>query len=178
MRTGLSLLLAALLAAHLLATSAFTPHGPLSVDECTYQLMARAAAGGTLSAWNGYEEFASPELAFVTLVPHGGALYPVPPALYAGLAWPFYRAQGFAHVMAHLTRAVRREYAGELAERATVIELLDQVETSFSEAALLKPVVVLDGSADGLFANHRRNLDAYLVNARQLLFSVIEELEK
>jgi hypothetical protein len=37
---------------------------------------------------------------------------------------------------------------------------------------------VLDGSADGLFANHRRNLDAYVVDARQLMYSVREELEK
>jgi len=90
----------------------------------------------------------------------------------------FYRAQGFAHVMAHLTRAVIREYRAELEQRQTVIDLLAQIETSLSQAALLKPFWVLDGSADGLFANHRRNLDAYLVNARQLMYSVREELEK
>lgn len=90
------LLLAALLVAHLWASSALTPRGPLSVDECTYQLMARGAVAGTLSAWNGYEEFPSVELAFVTLKRRAGALYPIPPSLYAGLAWPFYRALGFA----------------------------------------------------------------------------------
>jgi len=90
----------------------------------------------------------------------------------------FYRAQGFAHVMAHLTGAVIREYQEELAERQTVLDLLTQVETSLSQAAVLKPLIVLDGSPSGLFANHRRNLDIYIVNARQLLYSVREELEK
>lgn len=90
----------------------------------------------------------------------------------------FYHAQGFAHVMVHLTRAVRREYASELKERKTVLDLLAQVETSLQQAAVLKPLIVLDGAPDGLFANHRRNLDAFIVDARQLLYSIREELEK
>ncbi|MEN8183159.1 MAG: DUF2333 family protein [Myxococcota bacterium] len=90
----------------------------------------------------------------------------------------FYRAQGFAHVMVHLTVAVRLEYADELQQRATVLELMDQIQHSLGTAATLKPLMVLDGQADGLFANHRRNLDAYIVDARQLLYSVREELEK
>jgi hypothetical protein len=90
----------------------------------------------------------------------------------------FYRAQGFAHVMVHLTRAVRREFEAELHERQTVLELMDQIEASLAQAAVLKPLVVLDGAADGLFANHRRNLDAFIVDARQLMYSVREELEK
>jgi hypothetical protein len=90
----------------------------------------------------------------------------------------FYRAQGFAHVMHYLTRAIQREYAAELRDRQTVVELLDQVEVSLGQAATIKPLMVLDGSLDGLFANHRRNLDAFIVDARQLLYSVREELEK
>jgi hypothetical protein len=90
----------------------------------------------------------------------------------------FYHSQGFAHVMYHLTRAVRREYAEELAQRSTVLDLLGQIEDSLGMAATMKPLVVLEGAPDGLFANHRRNLDAFLVNARQLLYSVREELEK
>jgi len=90
----------------------------------------------------------------------------------------FYRAQGQAHVMHHLTRAIRREYEAELQSRSTVLELLDQVEASLERAASLKPLMVLDGSADGLFANHRRNLDVFIVDARQLMYSIREELEK
>jgi hypothetical protein len=42
----------------------------------------------------------------------------------------------------------------------------------------MKPLVVLDGSPSGIFANHRRNLVAYIVDARQLMYSIREELEK
>jgi hypothetical protein len=90
----------------------------------------------------------------------------------------FYHSQGFAHVMYLLTQAVRREYATELQERGTVLELLDQIEASLEKAATMKPVMVLDGTPDGLFANHRSNLVAAIVDARQLLYSVREELEK
>jgi hypothetical protein len=90
----------------------------------------------------------------------------------------FYHAQGFAHVMYYLTQALRLEYASELRERATVLELLDQVEDSLGKAAVLKPLVILDGSPAGLLANHRRNLDVQIVDARQLMYSIREELEK
>jgi hypothetical protein len=52
------------------------------------------------------------------------------------------------------------------------------VQDSLGKAAALKPLVVLDGSPSGLFANHRRNLDIYIVDARQLIYSIREELEK
>jgi hypothetical protein len=90
----------------------------------------------------------------------------------------FYHAQGLAHVMVHLTAALQREYEAELRERGTVLDLLARVRHSLERAAILKPVMVLDGSSDGLFANHRRNLDAYIVDARQLMYSIREELEK
>ena len=90
----------------------------------------------------------------------------------------FYRAQGLAHVMYHLTRAVKREYARELAGRGTVLELMDRIADSLRRAARMKPLVVLDGDPSGLLANHRRNLDAYVVDARQLMYSIREELEK
>jgi hypothetical protein len=90
----------------------------------------------------------------------------------------FYRAQGIAYALHHLTVAIHREYAPALAGRDTVNEVLTHVARSFAEAAAIKPVVVLDGRASGIFANHRRNLDAYLIDARQLLYTVREELEK
>ena len=90
----------------------------------------------------------------------------------------FYHAQGVAHVIYHLTRAVRREYAQALAGRTAVDALLKDVAHALGRAATLKPLVVLNGRTDGLFANHRRNLDGYIVEARQKLYSVREELEK
>jgi hypothetical protein len=90
----------------------------------------------------------------------------------------YYHAQGFAHVMHHLTLAVKREYAADLAGRTAVLEFFDRVADSLGRAALAKPLVVLDGGPAGLLANHRRNLDAYIVDARQLMYSIREELEK
>jgi hypothetical protein len=90
----------------------------------------------------------------------------------------FYHAQGVAHVIHHLTQAVRREYVQALAGRRAVDDLLAEVADALGQAAVLKPLVVLNGRTDGLFANHRRNLDGYIVEARQKLYSVREELEK
>jgi hypothetical protein len=90
----------------------------------------------------------------------------------------FYHAQGFAHVLYHVLRAVEREYRAELAARPSVATMMAEVATALGEAAVLKPLVVLDGSPGGLFANHRRNLDAYIVEARQKMYSIREELEK
>ena len=42
----------------------------------------------------------------------------------------------------------------------------------------MAPLIVLDDSPDGIFANHRRNLDGYIVDARQKLYSIRAELEK
>jgi hypothetical protein len=42
----------------------------------------------------------------------------------------------------------------------------------------LKPLIVLDGGPDGIFANHRRNLDVYVADARQKMYTIREELEK
>jgi hypothetical protein len=80
--------------------------------------------------------------------------------------------------MHHLARAVRREYSVDLAGRIAVHELLDHIVDSLGRAAVMKPVAVLDGDPEGIFANHRRNLDAYIVDARQLMYSIREELEK
>ncbi len=90
----------------------------------------------------------------------------------------FYHAQGYAHVIAHCMRALELEYAQSLAERPVLATLFDEVEQALRAAATLKPLVVLDGSPAGIFANHRRNLDAYIAEARQKMYSIREELEK
>ena len=90
----------------------------------------------------------------------------------------FYHAQGFAHVMFHLVRAVGREYQHEFETKPVVRTLFDEVTAALGQAAVMKPLIVLDGTPDGLFANHRRNLDAYISEARQKMYSIREELEK
>jgi hypothetical protein len=90
----------------------------------------------------------------------------------------FYHAQGNAHVMYHLTKALRREFARELVQRPTVKELFDGVAEALGNAAALKPIVILDGGSASVVANHRRNLEAYISEARQKMYSIREELEK
>jgi len=90
----------------------------------------------------------------------------------------FYEAQGMAHAIHHLTRAIRREYAEAWRDRTALLRLVDEVDVALGTAATMKPLVVLDGSPTGLFANHRRNLDGYVVEARQKMYSIREELEK
>jgi hypothetical protein len=90
----------------------------------------------------------------------------------------FYHAQGVTHVMHHLMRAVAREYHDELDKRPILKTLFDEVTSALGAAAVLKPLVVLNGGPEGLFANHRRNLDAYVTEARQKMYSIREELEK
>jgi hypothetical protein len=90
----------------------------------------------------------------------------------------YYHALGVAHAMHHLMLAVQREYQVDLVDRPTLAQLMTEVADTLGTAAAMKPIVVLDGSATGLTANHRRNLDTYIVDARQKMYSIREELEK
>jgi len=90
----------------------------------------------------------------------------------------FYDAQGFAHVMHQLIVAVHIEYRETIAGRQVLNTLFTEVAGALEQAAAMKPLVVVNGSPSGLFANHRRNLAAFLSEARQKMYSVREELEK
>jgi hypothetical protein len=90
----------------------------------------------------------------------------------------FYHAQGVAHVLHHLTLALKREYAIDLTGRPTLSTLMDEVAEALDQAASIKPLIVLNGGSAGLFANHRRNLDGFIVEARQKIYTIREELEK
>lgn len=90
----------------------------------------------------------------------------------------FYQAQGVAHVMVHLMRALQAELREELAARPILGTLFDEVIGALEQAAVLKPLVILDGDPASIFANHRRNLDAFVAEARQKMYSIREELEK
>ena len=72
------------------------PAGHLSVDEGVYHLMAREfARSGSLSIWNGYGEYPSPELVLQVVRVHEGQLAPQYPYLYAVIAAPFYHLAGY-----------------------------------------------------------------------------------
>ncbi len=90
----------------------------------------------------------------------------------------FYHAQGVAHAMYYVLRAVHAEYQGSFQNRPVLDTLIEECAAALYQAATLKPLFVLDGGPASLFANHRRNLDAYVNEARQKMYSIREELEK
>jgi len=97
--------------------------------------------------------------------------------------WPrtdmyFYHAQGIAHVQHALLLALKREYHQLLTVKPVMLTLFDETAAALEKAAVMNPFVILNGSPSGLLANHRRNLDAYIIEARQKMYSVREELEK
>ena len=90
----------------------------------------------------------------------------------------FYHSQGYAHVMYHMMIALEREYAGQIKDDPVLKTLFDDSIDALGKAAVMKPLIVMNGSPDGLFANHRRNLDAYISEARQKMYSIREELQR
>ncbi len=90
----------------------------------------------------------------------------------------FYHAQGYAAVIYYMMQAVKREYHQSLTTKPVLAQLFDEAIDPLGKAATMKPFIVLNGSPDGIFANHRRNLDAYIAEARQKLYSIREELER
>ena len=90
----------------------------------------------------------------------------------------FYHAQGYAHVMSALLQALKREYHQLLSVKPVMQDLFDEASAALRDAALMSPLVILNGRPSGIFANHRRNLDTYISEARQKMYSIREELEK
>ena len=90
----------------------------------------------------------------------------------------FYHATGVCHVIAHMIPAIQIEYGREFKQRPILLELLSETESSLRKCGLMKPVVVLDGGDVSLLANQRRNLDAYVTESRQKLYSIREEIDK
>jgi hypothetical protein len=88
----------------------------------------------------------------------------------------FYEAQGNTVVMYWMMKALAREYVDGLPP--SVMKLFQEVEAALETAAMLKPVIVLDGSPEGITANSRGNLDSFVSEARDKMLSIIEELKK
>jgi hypothetical protein len=90
----------------------------------------------------------------------------------------FYHAQGYTQAMYILMRALTFEYQRILDERSVMRDLFQEATAALGKAARMNPLLILSGRSSGLFANHRRNLDAYITEARQKVYSIREELEK
>jgi hypothetical protein len=80
--------------------------------------------------------------------------------------------------MYHMMQAIEREYSGQFKDDPVLKTLLDDAIDALGKAAMMKPLIVLNDSPAGIFANHRRNLDGYVTEARQKMLSLREELER
>ncbi len=109
---------------------------------------------------------------YMSRKPDGSPIYPWNDDDY------FYHAQGYAHVMYYMMIAVRREYSQMQKTKPVLAQLLDETIDPLGKAATMKPLIVLNGSPDGIFANSRRNLDSYISEARQKMYSIREELQQ
>lgn len=90
----------------------------------------------------------------------------------------FYHATGVCHAIAHTIPAVEIEYGREFQQRPILAELIADTQASLSRCGAMKPIIVLNGGDTSLLANQRRNLDAYVTEARQKLYSIREEIDK
>ena len=90
----------------------------------------------------------------------------------------FYKIQGYCHTIAHLAPAVEIEYRNELKQSPQLGQLFAEVQAPLERCAMMKPLVVFNGRATSMLANHRRNLDIYVTEARQKLYSIREEIQQ
>jgi hypothetical protein len=109
---------------------------------------------------------------YMSRKPDGSPIYPWNDDDY------FYHAQGYAHVIYYMIIAVRREYSQMQKTKPVLAQLLGETIDPMGKAATMKPLIVLNGSPDGVFANSRRNLDSYISEARQKMYSIREELSQ
>lgn len=142
------LFVAGFLLVTLLFPLAMGPYAHFSIDEGIYHLMARAFwTDGGLHVWNGYEDFAAPELVLWFLHVHDGMLAPQYPSFYAVLAAPFFGLAGFSGLVllnglayaatAFLCFAITRRLFDdrELAIAACLIYLLATFGWEYSQGA-------------------------------------------
>jgi hypothetical protein len=90
----------------------------------------------------------------------------------------FYRATGYCHVIAHMLPALEIEYQHSIETRSGLKGMFTEVHPAIQRCAVIKPIFVFNGRDTGILANERRNLDSYVNEARQKLYSIRDELEK
>jgi hypothetical protein len=90
----------------------------------------------------------------------------------------FYHTTGVCHAIALMIPAIEIEYSRELDTRPVLAELFGQAREPLVRCGQMKPLIVLNGGDTSILANQRRNLDAYVTEARQKFYSVREELDK
>lgn len=85
----------------------------------------------------------------------------------------FYYAKGIAHVMYEIFRVVRVGFESQL---ATIdgVDIMDEIVHELHRVESMDPWIILDSDLDGLFANHRANLNAPLSEVAHILGVLIQ----
>jgi hypothetical protein len=87
----------------------------------------------------------------------------------------FYYAKGVASAMHSILEAVAVDFATAIETRRGT-EILHHTLESLHHATLIDPLLILDSSPDGIFANHRANMAAPISHARFFVGLLIETL--
>ena len=80
----------------------------------------------------------------------------------------FYYAKGMAHVFFEILKVVRVGFKSPL-ETIRANEMMDEILHELHRVELMDPWMILDGTLDGMTANHRANLNAPLSEVTHLL---------
>jgi hypothetical protein len=87
----------------------------------------------------------------------------------------FYYAKGVASAMHSILEAVAVDFATAIETRRGT-EILHHALESLHHATQIDPLLILDSSPDGIFANHRANMAAPISHARFFVGMLIETL--
>ncbi|MCX7822451.1 MAG: DUF2333 family protein [Syntrophobacterales bacterium] len=80
----------------------------------------------------------------------------------------FYYAKGVAHVMFEILKVVRVGFKEQLAI-INATEIMDEILHELHRAEKMEPWIILDSDLDGIFANHRANLNGPLSEVAHLM---------
>lgn len=88
----------------------------------------------------------------------------------------FYYAQGAGYALYHMLMAIRIEFAPVLKDKNAEI-IMDEIIVSLKES-YFEPLIITNGSKNGILANHSSNLRVFLDDARQKINSLINILDQ
>lgn len=89
----------------------------------------------------------------------------------------FYQIKGQVYAYTVILEALRKDFTKLLSDRE-LLGIYDELLKSMTEAATLEPLIVVNGAADGVFANHLSTQGFYLLRARTQLREVSNILLK
>ncbi len=87
----------------------------------------------------------------------------------------FFYSQGIALSMAEMLEAVTKEFHEEL-QKKNSHKLLEDAIHALHAASHLDPWVVTNGAKDGILANHRANMCAYIAEAEHVITTLQQQL--